>query len=199
MRIAAVLAFSTFLAALTSLTVWAQSSPPTEGIQLGLPEEDLDFRFPLNITQCEPVFMYYNLTPSDSSFAYYLGIRDTDFTEVIGIMVPTGIGYIEWICNIPAGYGFVADFVKQMYYVVQPGSLSSCLHNVTTTDPYAPYYPTLFASYTGNSPVTATPIIPSSYRVTVTYVALFCLIVGPRLIYDQVSYFSYGILLHVHR
>ena len=175
MRIATALAFSTCLAALTSLTVWAQPSPPTEGVQLGLPDEGIDFRFPLNVTQCEPVFMYYNLTPSSPS--YYLGIRDTNFTEVIGIEVPIGIGYIEWICNIPAGHGFIADFVKQMFYVVQPGSLSSCLHNVTTTYPYAPYYPTRFASYTANSRATTTPSISSRYRVTMTYVALLCLIV----------------------
>ena len=130
--------------------VLAQPSPPALGVQIGYPSDGYDIRFPLTaVTQCESVFIYYNFTDSDPHFLHFIQLDLNVFLHV-GPFSPNpedinGVGYIEWICNI---HGFGADFsgyLRRPVYVVhpvvvQPGSLSSCLYNVTATYQYAVYY-----------------------------------------------------------
>jgi hypothetical protein len=140
--------------------VLAQPSPPAQGIQIasGPPDFGIDVRFPLTVTQCEPVFIYYNNT-SGSTVNVYLSTNIQNLLDIYPI--PVGAGYIEWICNIPAGYNFWASANRvgtQVYprrwchVVVQPGLLSSCLHDVTTTYRYASYFTTDFEFYTAHPP-----------------------------------------------
>ena len=130
-----------FLAILVEI-VLSQSSPPAVGIQLSSAAyPDWDVRFPLTVTQCEPVFIYCN-----NSRAYpFSGVELHNTFETIngGILdflfigyFPLGVGYFEWICNIPAGYSFWARSIMAYPFVVQPGSSSSCLRNITTTYQY---------------------------------------------------------------
>jgi hypothetical protein len=132
--------------------VLAQPSPPAQGIQIGAPSFGADIRFPLTVTQCEPVFTFYSI--STSSLLVYLVTPDLNsYVLTIG-PIPVGVGYFEWLCKIPAGYGFWAFGGYSSYYiVVQPGPLSSCLHNITTTYQYAQYNTTAFESYTTRTPM----------------------------------------------
>jgi hypothetical protein len=151
-----------FIFLILAAIVLAQPSPPALGIQIGSPRGGYDIRFPITVTQCEPVLIYYNVTTA--SFSVYL--VNAEFTrDLLRIgPIPFGVGYIEWICNIPAGTGFWAAQYYAYYIVVQPGPLSSCLHNVTTTYQYAEYATTVLASYTARPPITATPF--RSYLAT---------------------------------
>jgi hypothetical protein len=103
----------------------AQLSPPARGIQLANVDasETYDIRFPLAITQCEPVLTYYNM----SHGGFYLYFLTPDLHQFFSIPMPSGTGYVEWTCNIPTGYGLVAGNYRQHYFVVQPGPESSCL------------------------------------------------------------------------
>ena len=132
--------------------VLAQPSPPALGIQLGSSGSGSYVTFPLTVTQCEPVFIYYDNTIFNNFFYLYNGEYTYAFLAIGPI--PVGAGYFEWFCNIPAGYGFWAEYAYLYYTVVQPGPLSSCLHNVTTTYQYASYATTSFASYTASLPST---------------------------------------------
>ena len=135
----------------------AQPSPPAEGVQMGNTSLGLDIRFPLTVSQCEPVLIYYNVTDtSDLVRAFFLYQPDNSFFVLI-LTIPRGEGYLEWICNIPAGHRFVASLDLERYYVVQPGSSSACLRNVTTTYRFASYATTYFYSYTVQPAVTTTP------------------------------------------
>jgi hypothetical protein len=127
---------ASFLAVLVvAVMTIGQPTPPTEGYQMGSPL-DYDLIMPLSVAQCEPVLMYYNITnvfysepPTLFFFSASLGTAVTFVT--FGFLNP--IGYLEWICNIPAGAEFVAAFGMANLYTVQPGSSSACLGNVTTT------------------------------------------------------------------
>ena len=132
--------------------VLAQPSPPAQGIQIGHPLEGFDIRFPLTVTQCESVFIYYNTTTSRGS---HIVLSTRDYTVPLLSIGPTplGVGYFEWVCNVPAGYDMWASFLDLYIITVQPGPSSSCLHDVTTTYQYASYVTTAFASYTAH-PIT---------------------------------------------
>ena len=151
-----------FLAILAAITVLAQPPNPAHGIQLSdfTRYPGWDVRFPLTVTQCEPVFIYYNKT--FSNIAGTIGLRNQrppefDVFLLLGPL-PLGVGYIEWICNIPANYGFWV--ISPLFYnvVVQPGSISSCLRPITTTYQYATYNMTAFTAYTASPPFVNTLI-----------------------------------------
>ena len=57
-----------FLAAI----VLAQPSLPAHRIQIGWLEEGIDLRFPLTVTQCEPLFIYYESESRFSDAAVHL-------------------------------------------------------------------------------------------------------------------------------
>jgi hypothetical protein len=142
--------------------VLAQPSPPALGIQIGNLTIGSDIRFPLNVTQCEPVFIYYNVTITVDYYVVLLDAGHSYHVLTIG-PIPIGVGYFEWVCNIPAGYGFWVVQDNRYFTVVQPGPLSSCLHNVTTTYQYASYITTSFAFYTARTPITtAVSLIPEA-------------------------------------
>jgi hypothetical protein len=153
-----------FLGILAS-TVLAQPSPPSQGIQIGNPDLGAwDIRFSLTVTQCEPVPIYYNSTTAEYAIFFNYGTPDTN--TFLSIPIPIGAGYIEWICNVPAGYGFYAVYYSLHYFViVQPGS-SACLHDVTTTYPDATYRTTVFQSYTAQAPITTAAAIEASRLAT---------------------------------
>jgi hypothetical protein len=86
----------------------------------------------------------------------------------VSLLIPSGIGYLQWICNIATGHGFIASSYFEYYVVVQRGSSSSCLHNVTTTYSYASYSTTDFEAYTRNPP-SASPTQLSEKRAKWVY------------------------------
>jgi len=95
--------------------------------------------FPLSIVQCEPVLIYYDNPTTDHSFVFlYTPDRDLFLT----LAFPPGVGYLDWICNIPAGYAFTAYSLVYQNFTVQLGSSSACLGDITTTYAFASYEPT---------------------------------------------------------
>jgi len=123
---------------------------PTEGFQVG-PGLGTDIILPLSATQCEPFLIYHNI-PAGYDYRMFLYTPDFQIgNEFLHLLLPQGAGYFDWICNIPAGYSFLAYAATGQYYTVQPGSSSACLGDVTTTYPYASYL-TDFQSYTQHSP-----------------------------------------------
>jgi hypothetical protein len=100
-----------FISLILAAIVLAQPSPPAQGIQLGAPLEGCDIRFPLAVTQCEPVFIFYDVPITSSGSLFFVSISFLT-TESIYRQVLTfgpfsvGVGYLEWVCNIPASYGF---------------------------------------------------------------------------------------------
>jgi hypothetical protein len=139
-------------------TVLAQPSPPAQGVQLSAA---YDVRFPLTVSQCEPVFIFYNTTgPYNVNLNIRAPAGTTSTSPAIAVItIPLGIGYLEWACHIPAGHAFVVEGWYERYFVVQPGSSSSCLHDITTTYSYVRYTTTAFQSYTSNPPTSVTPAI----------------------------------------
>ena len=158
-----------FIFLILAAIVLAQPSPPALGIQIGSSAYGSDIRFPLAVTQCEPVFIYYHAAVSDSFISFFSGSHDFLFAI---LPIPTGDpGYFEWVCNIPAGYNFLVTtigFSVYYYIVVQPGPLSSCLHNVTTTYQYASYSTVPFASYTARPPSTTTAEADALFAILAT-------------------------------
>ena len=143
-------------------TVLAQPSPQMQGIQLGNLSLGVDFRFPETVTQCEPVLMYCDTI----RVGYSLYLLTPDNYVFLRIPIPNGTRYIEWICDIPAGYGFTASYYSRAYFVVQPGLSSSCLRNITTTYASGRYDTAVFQSYTAEPPNKTVPYIETQNRPT---------------------------------
>jgi hypothetical protein len=103
------LAFLTWAIFLARLVVKVLAQPPAQGIQLGDPENDRDdIRFPLAVSQYEPILIWYNGTGltrhSIVTFATpELNETETSHDIFFQITPPLGNGYMEWIRNIPAG------------------------------------------------------------------------------------------------
>jgi hypothetical protein len=151
-----------FLAILAEI-VLGQPSPPAQGIQLWLVDRSLgvDARFPLTVTQCEPVFIYYNNTYSIAASDTFGGVALNPAFHLPYFLIfyfPPGVGYIEWICNIPAGYSFWVRANLNYPIVVQPGSSSFCLRDITTTYRHATYSTAYFQSYTAGPPTSLAPL-----------------------------------------
>ena len=155
-----------FSFAILALVALAQPSPPAEGIQLGDPLASHDVRFPLTITQCEPVFIYYNNTYSGYSGG--VGFATLDNRDLLLIRpFPLGVGYFEWICNIPADLALYA--YSDVFYriVVQSGPISSCLGVMTTTYSLVSYETTNFVTFTASRPITT----PTTFFFSTTRLA----------------------------
>ena len=149
-----------FLAILASI-VLAQPSPPVEGVQIGDADGEasgLDIRFPLTVTQCEPVFIFIRFTAgSFSSGAIHF--HSLDNVRLLSIGPFLGTGYVEWVCNVPAGRSLVVfsrPGTNFHQFTVQPGPSSSCLRNITATYSFASYVTSQFTSYTALLQVTST-------------------------------------------
>jgi hypothetical protein len=132
-----------------------------EGYQLGgstdLGGPSYDLIMPLTVAQCQPVLIYYNFAAAAA--AQETGFFDPNFILftpggliLVAFTFPNKVGYLEWICNIPANETFYAQSLGnsatvQAWYTVQPGP-STCLGPLTPS--YIPdiYYGTVFSAYT---------------------------------------------------
>ena len=129
-----------------------------------------DIRFPITVAQCEAAFIYYNTSTIGNRVDFLRpDIARPSLDDIfLSILIPRGIGYLEWVCDIPEGHSFFVAHTRGYYLVVGPGS-SSCLHNVTATYADASYNTTLFVSYTMNPPrptVTTAPGPLAEYAVS---------------------------------
>jgi hypothetical protein len=155
------------LSALTVVTFG--QSPPTEGYQLSFPNSSYEIIMPLTITQCEPVYIYYNIASDPSAYNLLDFITaDSAGDTIMEFDFPSPTGYLEWICDIPAGYSFIAwgDFMQ--FYTVQAGSSSDCLGNITTTYSIMDYATIPFRLYTELSP-TLTFTNPPQLSTTIDF------------------------------
>ena len=174
------------LFAILVLVAFAQPSPPAEGIQIGTPEVGWDIRFPLTITQCEPVFIYYNNTwRTDVGIGFVtLDAHVTVDGQIIPVLLiigpfPLGVGYFEWICNIPAGLAFYATAGMSYPIVVQSGPISSCLGVMTTTNSLVAYETTNFVTFTASRPITTPTTLFFDPSYLATYVRSLLLLLSP--------------------
>ena len=134
----------------TILTVLGQIARPTEGYEFGdlTIDVDVDIILPLSIVQCEPVLIYDSNTGTDQT-GVFLHAPDTLYVFLV-LSFPPGVGYFDWICDIPAGYAFTVSGFRgsEQTYTVQPGSSSACLGDITTTRSYVYYNTSIFESFT---------------------------------------------------
>ena len=152
--------FSLAAMAAFATDVLTQPAQPTHAIQLS---RSYDVRFPSTVSQCEPVLIYHN-TPE--SYALHIYTMESGLSRtLVRLTIPRGIGYLEWICNIPAGYTFVVLNSYAHVLSVQPGSSSACLGDITTTYAYADYETTDFRSYTAHPANPTTPDIAAFHGV----------------------------------
>jgi len=109
--------------------------------------DGVDIIFPVSIVQCEPVLIYYNITDTDQIGVGFF-TPDLYSYSFLRLYFPVGVGYLDWICDIPAGYTFTAFCDFEQTFTVQPGSSSACLGDITTAYSYVSYLSTYFQSYT---------------------------------------------------
>jgi hypothetical protein len=146
-------ALVSILVAFLSMVLLAMAQDrPTQGYELGGPGQDIDIILQPSMIQCEPFLIYYSLSTADPVFiAFYSPDLQGD---AILTLQPPGLttGYIDWICDIPAGHGVIiagrfSGLLYGQYYVVEPGTSSACLGNLTATYSILDYG-TNFPSYT---------------------------------------------------
>ena len=122
-------------------TIRSQSTHPAQGIQLGNPRAGINIVIPASMTQCESFLVYYNITALVSP---HIALYTPDLVgDALLTLLPPGsaIGYIDWVCNIPAGHGLIVGVrdlldtgvLRTQNYVVQSGTSSSCLVDLTAT------------------------------------------------------------------
>jgi hypothetical protein len=131
--------FSLIVITAYSIDVLTQPAQPTQAVQLS---RLYDIRFPSTVSQCQPALIYHNTLESYAIHIYTMesGVSRT----LIRLTIPRGIGYLEWTCNIPAGYTFVMFNSYAHVLSVQLASSSACLGDITTTYSYADYEKTDF-------------------------------------------------------
>jgi hypothetical protein len=144
-----------------------QSQALTPGVQLGDPTQGIDLVLPLSISQCDHFLVFYNVTQTSDDASSTSGAA-IEFGNVgesrvfFTLKPPEGAGYLDWVCDIPAGRRFTARNGGREYsYTVDAGS-SGCLGVRTTTSfQYASYSVPIFTSYTARrSPsTTAVPLL----------------------------------------
>ena len=145
----------------------AQISSSATGVQLAHPDEGWDIIFPLSVAQCEPVSIYYNHTLPTPGRTIHISVNDPQESTVLLTIDPPqdyGVGYLEWICDIPAGHSFIVQSLRAQYYVVGHGSSSSCLGKITTTYAHMSYNTMALRSYTENAPRTISPSLSEDAR-----------------------------------
>jgi hypothetical protein len=186
----AIFVVATGLAALGQQTNFPR---PTQGFGVGDPLYQWNITLPSSIAQCEPFVIYYNTSIFDEGDNFILDIRTPDSQTVLVLLeFPNAIGYLDWICNIPAGYSFVAEaFSFKQYYTVDPGSSSACLGNVTTTNSILFYQTPYFKSYTQAPPTSDAS--QSEFAQQCVYLVCFwfsrcSIFVRPPITYPTKSY-----------
>jgi hypothetical protein len=166
-----------------------QFQPPEDGYQLISGILDSSLIIPTSIAQCDPFFIFYSLTTNYPSLGI-ISFQTVQGHIFLNLTMPApGTGYMEWICNIPAGEQFLA---RGQLYTVQPGSSSACLGDLNTTYSLAMYSTSLFESYTVSP--------PTSTSFSNLY-ALVCFIVLQLLNSRQVGYRSlpYRLIHDIYR
>ena len=163
-------------------TIQSQSVHPAQGIQLGNPRAGVDIVIPASMTQCESFLVYYNITVPVAPFiAFYTTNLAGD--ALLTLHPPgSATGYIDWVCNIPAGHGLtigVRDLpgtpggvLRTQNYVVQSGTSSSCLVDLTATYSIAGYG-TNFPSYTSASTLSIRTIVSTPQGYVPKWQSLF--------------------------
>jgi hypothetical protein len=126
---------------------------PSQGIALN--DNPNYVILPTTATQCQPFYIFYNVTAPDNAALWLLSPSDGDYFA--NITIPLGTGYLIWTCNIPAGASFITQYVEEIEYVVQSGD-SSCLGNVTKSYTGLTYYSPDFMSYTATTVATLSSI-----------------------------------------
>jgi hypothetical protein len=121
----------------TILSVIAQDRP-TQGYELSDPDSGIDIVLPSSMTQCDPFLIYYSLNTTTTFYiAFYT--PDLQGDALLTLQPPLeSTGYIDWICDIPAGLDLVvatrlSGVLYGQYYTVEPGTSSACLGALTTT------------------------------------------------------------------
>jgi hypothetical protein len=149
-------------------TALGQTAPPSTGYQMGGPVRYpdssegpwVDVIMPMTITQCEPVLIYYNVSAWTGAgpIRLYLQTPTIESPNFLYLEFPYGsVGYLQWICNIPGGQGFIASveplyIEPDQYFLVEVGSSSACLgHLEPSYDTHLQYSTTEFDVYTTES------------------------------------------------
>jgi hypothetical protein len=118
------------------------------------------------MTQCESFLVYYNITvPVPPFIAFYTPNLAGD--ALLTLLPPgSATGYIDWVCNIPAGHGLIVrvrdagGILCTKNYIVQSGTSSLCLVDLTARYSVA-NYGTNFPSYTSAGNPSFFTIIPT--------------------------------------
>jgi hypothetical protein len=160
-------ALAAVLAATNFIALGQQPTHPAQGDDIGDPSFDWDVILPSSVTQCEPFLIYYNTTVYPTNTSLVMDITTPNYRTILITFTfpPHSIGYLDWICNIPSGYSFIAEtFSYPQYYTVQNGSSSDCLGNITaTSNAFYDYQTSVFQSYTQNAALTD-PVLATSYQ-----------------------------------
>ena len=152
------------LATLTTLILTTTAAePPTTG-WLYIDRNNGRFIFPFTAAQCESFDIYYNSTV-EHIFHFYDSTTPDPLFTLLTFRIPPGVGYVEWICNIPANIAFKVDY-GVLDYVVQAGSSSACLGDLNTTYSILPYAIPNFASFTRNPSLLDTPLTTADLYVS---------------------------------
>ena len=163
------LALAIFAIAFAALAAFAQSTP---GIALFA--DPFTVIWPLEATECGSFLIFYNSTAATTAGNY---LFTPDLTFLAAVLYPAGVGYLDWICNIPAGQGFFLGTmssgiaVPYYYYAVQSGS-STCLGPLSTTYNDLDFATSVYQTYTSHSYLsTPGPSLPVLYAC----LPVFCL------------------------
>ena len=142
---------------------------PTRGFQIGNTNLALDVVVPTSMAQCESFLVYFHITirpkPWPRIMFYTPDLLGELLTLQLGPAGTAGPGYIDWTCNIPAGYSLilaladVRDTLRGHNYIIAPGPSFPC--PVNQTDPRIVRYGTNFESYTSAMVVYQTTSIRS--------------------------------------
>jgi hypothetical protein len=119
-----------------------------EAYQLGSPSDGIEIYFPVAVTQCDPVTIFFNITTGDRN---NLDLYSPDETlPFFTLTLPKGVGYVTWTCTVPAGKTFIASNYAQFIYTVQPADGSWCLRDHRVNSRVAQYATKIFSSYTAH-------------------------------------------------
>ena len=121
----------------------------SQGYQLGDPVGGISVLFPLTVTQCDAVVVFYNVTTSDQVPVLLHPPDDVDGrAPFLTLTPPSGAGYLVWHCTVPAGNRFIASATRSHAFTVQAGPSSICLGDLSVDTAIARYDTRVFHSLT---------------------------------------------------
>ena len=119
----------------------------SQGYQLGDPVGGISVLFPLTVTQCDAVVVFYNVTTSDR-VPVLLHPPDDGAAPFLTFTPPSGAGYLVWHCTVPAGSSFIASATRSRAFTVHAGPSSICLGDLSVDTAIARYDTSVFQSLT---------------------------------------------------